>query len=84
MRCGLVASGPCNGHGRYFPCDTREDPDHRRPARAAMTWLSRLPLHPVLFAAYAVLLLYAANLGAGAAGRRRRAAGPRDRWAPRW
>ena len=28
-----------------------------------MTWLGRLPLHPVLFAAYAVLLLYASNLG---------------------
>ena len=28
-----------------------------------MTWLTRLPLHPVLFAAYAVLLLYSSNLG---------------------
>ena len=27
-----------------------------------MTWLTRLPVHPVLFAAYAVLLLYASNL----------------------
>ena len=27
-----------------------------------MTWLSRVPIHPVLLAAYAVLLLYAANL----------------------
>ena len=28
----------------------------------AMTWLGRLPLHPLLFAAYAVLLLYSTNL----------------------
>ncbi|MFI5292462.1 MAG: hypothetical protein ACHQ02_06320, partial [Candidatus Limnocylindrales bacterium] len=27
-----------------------------------MTWLTRLPVHPVLFAAYAVLLLYSSNL----------------------
>ena len=33
------------------------------------------PLYPLLFAAYAVLFLYAANLDAGAPGRRRRAAG---------